>query len=300
MKSRQNRDEIVLAIKYTAPFPYEQREKIQVDFGGNGTKSLRLSLEASLKKLGTTYIDIFYVHWWDFTVSIPEFMRTLDDLAAAGKILHLGISDTPAWVVSKANEYARCHGLRQFVVYQGLWNAGTRDFERDILPMCCAEGMAVVLYGTLGQGRFQTKAAFQEREKTNPGRTGPPINEHDKAISSALEEVANARSTDIASVALAYIRSKAPYIFPLIGGRKVEHLRGNIAALELTLSEDDAKEIEKAYYFDHGFPHTFLSGSRFGQGTPRGAFGPRDVFLSDQMGHLDWVQAERSLDSYYS
>ncbi|KAJ5535550.1 Aldo/keto reductase [Penicillium frequentans] len=173
-------------------------------------------------------------------------MRILDDLAAAGKILYLGISDFPAWIVSKANEYARCHGLCQFVVYQGLWNAGIRDFERDILPMCRAEGMALVPYGTLGQGRLQTEAGFQEREKNNPGRTRPPINEHIKAVSTALKRVANAKGTDITSVALAYIRSKAPYVFPLVGGRKVEHLKRNIAALNLTMSQEESKNIVNA------------------------------------------------------
>ena len=105
-------------------------KEIIVNSAGNGTKSLHISLEASLKKLQTNYIDLLYVHWWDFTCSIPELMQSLNTMVLQGKVLYLGVSDTPAWVVSKANEYARQNGMRQFSVYQGRWSAEHRDFER--------------------------------------------------------------------------------------------------------------------------------------------------------------------------
>jgi aryl-alcohol dehydrogenase-like predicted oxidoreductase len=177
LSSRGNRDEIVLATKFTTGYKTHQKEKIQSNYGGNGTKSLRVSVELSLKKLQTDYIDLLYLHWWDYSVTIPELMHSLNDLVVAGKVLYLGVSDTPAWVVAKANQYARDHGLRQFVVYQGLWNASIRDFERDIIPMCRDEGMGLLPYGTLGQGRFQTEEGFKEREKNNPGRKMKPANE---------------------------------------------------------------------------------------------------------------------------
>lgn len=135
MEERGNRDQMVIATKYTTGFKTYQKDVLQSTSVGNSAKSLRVSLEASLKKLKTDYIDILYVHWWDFTTSIPELMKSLNAAADAGKIIYLGVSDTPAWVVSKANEYARNHGLRQFVVYQGQWSAASRDFERDIIPM---------------------------------------------------------------------------------------------------------------------------------------------------------------------
>jgi aryl-alcohol dehydrogenase-like predicted oxidoreductase len=105
MKERGVRHEIVLATKFTTCFPdpgNAPRQKI--NYAGNSTKSLRVSLEASLKKLQTDYIDVLYVHWWDFTTSIPELMQSLNGVVNAGKVLYLGVSDTPAWVVSKANE----------------------------------------------------------------------------------------------------------------------------------------------------------------------------------------------------
>ncbi|KAJ8097666.1 NADP-dependent oxidoreductase domain-containing protein [Lipomyces tetrasporus] len=251
--------------------------------GGNGTKSMRISLEESLRKLQTSYIDLFYLHWWDFTVTIPELMHSLNDLVASGKVLCLGVSDTPAWVVAKANQYARDHGLRQFVVYQGMWNASMRDFEREILPMCRDEGMGLCPYGTLNQGRFQTEAGFKEREMYSPGRNFKPLSEHDKKVSRVLEEVSKAKGVELTNVALAYVLHKAPYVFPIVGGRKVDHLKGNIAALE------------SAYEFDPGFPHTFLSGTLFDNSAPMGAYGPGDVWLTKQLGDFDWVQLSKPI-----
>jgi aryl-alcohol dehydrogenase-like predicted oxidoreductase len=120
---------------------------------------MHLSVEASLKKLRTSYIDILYVHWWDWDTSVEEVMNGLHVLVQQGKVLYLvsvlismltptlanmcrwqGISDSPAWVVSKANQYARDHGKTPFVIYQGAWNVMLRDFERDIIPMARSEG----------------------------------------------------------------------------------------------------------------------------------------------------------------
>lgn len=103
---------------------------------------MRLSVEASLKKLRTSYVDILYLHWWDFDTSVEEVMNGLHILVQQGKVLYLGISDTPAWIVSKANQYARDHGKTPFAIYQGMWNILERSFERDIIPMARAEGTA--------------------------------------------------------------------------------------------------------------------------------------------------------------
>lgn len=250
---------------------------------------MRISLEASLRKLQTTYIDLFYVHWWDYTVSIPELMHSLNDLVVSGKVLYLGISDTPAWVVAKANQYARDHGLRQFTVYQGMWNAAMRDFERDIIPMCRDEGMGLCPYGVLNQGRFQTEEGFKEREKRNDGRNFIPLSEHDKKVSRVLEDVANAKGVELLQVALAYVLQKTPYVFPIVGARKVEHIKGVVPAVGITLTTEEIEKIESAYTFDPGFPHTFLSGTLFGDGAPQGAYGPGDVWLTKPLGTFDWV-----------
>lgn len=291
MAARQNRDELVLATKYTTPYMTHQKDKIQSNYGGNGAKSMKVSLEQSLQKLQTSYVDLLYVHWWDYTTSIPELMHSLDDLVKSGKVIYLGISDTPAWIVAKANQYARDHGLRQFSVYQGMWNAALRDFEREIIPMCRDDGMAMCPYGVLNQGRFQTEAGFKEREKHNPGRNFIPLSEHDKQVSLALEGIANRKGTGLLNIALAYVMQKAPYVFPIVGGRKVEHLKGNIEALTVTLTEDEVAQVEQAYPFDYGFPNTFLSGSLFDGRPSSTADGPGDVWLTKSLGTFDWVSA---------
>jgi aryl-alcohol dehydrogenase-like predicted oxidoreductase len=284
MAARKNRDQIVLATKYTMGFTaYKGFDGIiQSNYGGNGTKSLRVSLEASLKKLQTDYVDILYLHWWDFTASIEEIMLSLNDMVRAGKVLYLGISDTPAWIVSKANQYARDHGLRQFVVYQGKWNAAIRDFERDIIPMCQSEGMGLAPWAALGGGNFKSEEAWKAQEGR---KTGGP-NENERKVSAALEKIAKSKDSLITSVALAYVMHKAPYVFPIVGCRKLEHLKGNIEALSLELSDSDVAEIEAAASFDHGFPLTMLSS--FGQ-SPQGAKGPGDVILTKMSGHFDYV-----------
>lgn len=104
MKERKIREEIVIATKFTTSFANTETVRQRINYAGNSTKSLRVSVDASLKKLQTDYIDLLYVHWWDFTTSIPELMQSLNQMIQAGKVLYLGVSDTPAWVVSKANE----------------------------------------------------------------------------------------------------------------------------------------------------------------------------------------------------
>ena len=132
-----------LALQYTTNYKRgaplsEIPQKTQ--YVGNSLKSLHNSVNASLKKLRTDHIDILYVHWWDYTTSIEEVMNGLHNLVTQGKVLYLGVSDTPAWIVSKANTYARLTGKTPFVIYQGAWNIMQRDFERDILPMALHEG----------------------------------------------------------------------------------------------------------------------------------------------------------------
>ena len=143
-------------------------------------------------------------------------MQSLNQLVAAGKVLYLGVSDTPAWVVSKANEYARNHGLRQFSVYQGRWSAASRDFEREIIPMAREEGMALAPWGSLGGGNFKT----EEQRKKQDGRQVPASEDQIK-MSRVLETVAKRKNTIITSIALAYVMHKTPYVFPIVGGRTV-------------------------------------------------------------------------------
>lgn len=281
LQKRGNRDQMVIATKYTTPYRLSHIDKeIVVNTTGNGTKSLHLSVTNSLKKLQTDYIDVLWMHWWDMSTSIPEIMQSLNQLVLAGKVLYLGVSDTPAWVVSKANEYARNHGLRQFSVYQGRWSAEYRDFEREIIPMCIEEGMGFCPWGALGGGSFKSE---EQRKAANEGRKIPE-RETAVKVSKVLEGIAQKKGTLITSIALAYVMHKTPYVFPIVGGRKVEHLKGNIEALNIKLSEEDMKEIEEAIPFDYGFPMNFL-----GNGDLKGNF------LLVSAGHFDYVEEKKSI-----
>lgn len=161
-------------------------------------KSMHVSIKRSLEKLQTDYIDILYVHWWDITTSVEEVMHGLNTLITAGKVLYLGISDTPAWLVVKANDYARAHGLRPFSIYQGRWNALLRDMEKDIIPMCRDQGMAIAPFGSLGQGKFRTAAA-REAEHTGSGRAAE-LSQDEICISEVLEAVAKRKSSTLHAV----------------------------------------------------------------------------------------------------
>ncbi|KAK1089605.1 hypothetical protein LTR48_000365 [Friedmanniomyces endolithicus] len=313
MERRGVRNEIVLATKYTTGYIGANAGAVQSNYAGNNTKSLHVSVEASLKKLRTSYIDILYLHWWDFTTSVPEIMTSLNSLADRGKVLYLGISDTPAWLVSKANQYARDHGLRPFVVYQGRWSAALRDFERDIIPMCEAEGMGIAPWGVLGGGHFKTEEQMRKEE----GRKAfMPATDAEMAVSKVLERIAKGKGRVMTSIAyvsppslftrttstleperanldvsLAYCMQKTPNVFPIVGGRKVEQLQGNIAALSIKLSAQEIEAIEEAYPFDYGFPLNFLF---IGQKQPS-RYG-NDVLLTKMSAHLDVVQRPRAIE----
>lgn len=224
-----------------------------------------------------------YVHFWDMTTGVEELMQSLNHLVQAGKVLYLGISDTPAWFVVKANDYARHHGLRPFSVYQGRWSAAERDFERDIIPMCMDQGMALCPWGALGGGYFKP----QDQIHKDGGRKMPNVAAKNAAlVSETLERVARRKGTLITSVALAYVLHKSPYVFPICGGRKVEHLKGNIEALALKLTREDMEEIEGAYPFEMGFPMNFLGGSA----------DPKENPLANRFGVFDYVEAVKPIE----
>ncbi|KAL4987989.1 putative sterigmatocystin biosynthesis dehydrogenase stcV [Aspergillus falconensis] len=252
--SRQNRDELVLATKYTMPYRLMGPEKIKSNFQGSHSKSLRLSVEASLAKLRTDYIDLLYVHMWDFSTGVEEIMQSLHHLVAAGKVLNIGISDAPAWIVVKCNEYARFHGLTRFCVYQGRWSCSYRDFERDILPMCQSEGLALAPWGALGRGQFKSAEEFQQEGTRNMG----PQEEKHRLMGAKLAEVGQRKGVAVAAIALAYLLHKAPYVFPVIGCRTVEQLETNITSLGVELTDEEIYDIEDTTPFDVGFPMAFL------------------------------------------
>lgn len=143
-------------------------------------------------------------------------------------------------------------------MYQGRWSAEHRDFEREIIHMAKEEGMGLCPWGALGGGNFKS----DEQRKSQEGRKMGEASEAAIKISKVLETIATSKKTEITSVALAYVMAKTPYVFPIVGGRKFEHLKGNIEGLKVNLNDEDMAAIEEAHPFDIGFPMNFLGGPR--------------------------------------
>jgi len=259
-EARGIRDQLFIATKYTTDFKRRDNTIHQkILYAGNNAKSLHISVEASLQKLRTTYIDLLYLHWWDWDTGVEEVMKSLHTLVLQGKVIYLGVSDTPAWIVSKANQYARDHALTPFSVYQGAWNIMERSFEREIIPMAKSEGMALAPWNVLAGGKIRTDEEEEKRRQTGEnGRAWAGSwerNEKEKKVCKALEKVAaDVGAKNITSVAIAYLMQKTPYVFPIIGGRKVEHLLANLEALEISLSDDQITSLESVVEFEPGFP----------------------------------------------
>ncbi|KAI0633425.1 aryl-alcohol dehydrogenase [Trametes polyzona] len=265
MELRGIRDQIVIATKYSTNYKAGRDDiKQKSAYVGNSAKSLHISVEQSLKKLRTSYIDILYIHWWDWNTSVEEVMNALHALVVTGKVLYLGISDTPAWVVTDANRYARMSNQTPFSIYQGSWNVLERDFEREIIPMARAQGMALAPFNVLAGGKIRTDEEEQRRRETGEkGRVlfGPDWerNETQRKVAKVLEQVASeVGASNIQAVAIAYVMQRTPYVFPVIGGRKVEHLYANLEALDIDLSEEQIRGIESVVPFELGFPYTII------------------------------------------
>jgi aryl-alcohol dehydrogenase-like predicted oxidoreductase len=264
MAARKNRYFRFVETKFTNNYRHwELGGGRTVNFSGNSKKSLHVSVQDSLKKLQTSYIDLLYVHWWDWTTSIEELMDSLHILVNQGKVLYLGISDAPAWVVSAANVYAQSRGKTQFSVYQGRWNVMSRDFERDIIPMARHFGMALCPWNVLAGGKLQTTKQIEAR--TAIGETlrvfsGTQQTDEQRKTSYALEKIAAEKGPDVSiqQVALAYVMQKTTNVFPIVGCRKVEQLADNIKALSVHLTDDDIASLESISQFDAGFPHTMI------------------------------------------
>ncbi|KAI5899538.1 Aldo/keto reductase [Schizophyllum commune H4-8] len=232
MEARGNRDEMVVSTKYTGNLKSGQQAN--------------LSIDSSLKRLRTHYIDILYVHWWDYRTSIREVMDHLHALVVAGKVLYLAVADTPAWVVSAANEYARMANKTPFCMYQGGWNVLDRVFERDIIPMARQYGMAVAPWNVFANGKIRND--FHESD-----------GDEDTEVLKALRKVADELHVEsIRSVALAYLMQKTAYVFPTVSGLDVDAFNEYLIALEISLTEQQLKLIENAKKFDPGFPHSTI------------------------------------------
>lgn len=267
MDGVQRQPRPVIATKYTAGYKnHDKAIKFHSNFAGNSAKSLYVSIHDSLKKLRTDYIDILYVHWWDFATSVEEIMTHLHSYIISHNVLYLGASNLPAWVVVKANMYARAHGLTPFSLYEGRWNAAYRDMEAEIIPMCEDQGMAIVPWASLGGGQLISSKQREEAAKDAGAR---PVaysqSEHDIKVCDAIEKISDNRECSFQAVALAYLYAQSTYVFPIVGVQTVEHVKAMNDSLRIKLTDDEVKEIQMAKPFNPQFPvdfHYTYSGGR--------------------------------------
>ena len=250
-----DREHFVLATKYSL---FTRRD--DPSFSGNSRKNMVQAIEASLKRLKTDYIDLYWLHAWDFTTPVEEVLRGLDDLVRAGKILYIGISDTPAWIVSQANTIAELRGWSRFVGLQLKYSLVERTAERDLLPMANHFDMGVTAWGVLGSGVLTGK--FNKKETAEDSRIniyGGPKEEELK-IAEKVIEIANEIGATPSQVALSWVRQQKGVIIPILGARKVEQLEDNLSSLKITLSDEHLTKLNEASKIDLGFPHEFLNG----------------------------------------
>ncbi|RPJ45137.1 MAG: aldo/keto reductase, partial [Candidatus Latescibacterota bacterium] len=182
---------------------------------GNHRKSLVRSLEESLRRLGTDFVDLYWVHAWDFRTPIEEVMRALDDVVRAGKVLYAGVSDTPAWIVSRANTIAELRGWTPFVALQVEYSLVERTVERELLPMARALDLAVTPWAPLGAGVLTGKFTRGARPAATRLKEGSSkLGERPLAIARAVDAVADARGVPSSQVALAWLRSRRGNVIP--------------------------------------------------------------------------------------
>lgn len=253
MREDQDRARIVLATKYTAPL-----RSRDINASGNSRKNMMDSVHESLTRLGTDYIDVFWVHARDFTTPIEEVMRGLDDLVRQGKVLYVGISDTPAWEVSRANMLADLRGWTSFIGLQIRYSLLDRAAERDLLPMAKTLDLAVTPWDTLGSGILTGK---YNRDSDTVGRAAlrGRLEDRDLSIASEVVAIADKLGRTPAQVALNWARQGLGVIVPLVGARTRDQLDDNLGCLEFELSADDKAKLDEASAIELGFPHDFLN-----------------------------------------
>jgi aryl-alcohol dehydrogenase-like predicted oxidoreductase len=247
------RDRFVLATKYTL-----SRDGHDPNAAGGHRKNLMLSLETSLRRLRTDYIDVYWVHIWDRRTPIEETMRALDDAVRAGKILYVGISDAPAWVVARANTLAEWRGWSPFVGLQVPYNLLKRDVERELLPVARAFGMSVAAWGPLASGVLTGKYTRPGAEPGSRVAAGS-VTEREHAVARQVQEVADELGCSPAQVALAWTMARDPAVHPILGARRLDQLLDNLAVLDCQLPTEAVDRLNAATGFQIGFPTDFIA-----------------------------------------
>ena len=264
-----HREEVIVATKYTnAAVGFSGQPGTDANAGGNQRKNMVQAVEASLKRLGTDYIDLYWLHVWDQITPVEEVVRAFDDLIRAGKVLYVGISDAPAWVVAKSNTLAELRGWTRYVGLQIEYSLLERTVERELIPMAKDQQMTVLAWSPLKNGMLTGKY-LPENVKQSRAEGSRMHSEMMKGFG-GIEESAHATVREIvavgkelgvsaAQVALAWLRYRPVPVIPIIGATKLTQIADNISSLDVKLSPEHLERLDQASAVSMGFPHDFLS-----------------------------------------
>jgi aryl-alcohol dehydrogenase-like predicted oxidoreductase len=249
------RESFVLGTKYTV-----SRDRADPNAAGNHRKNLRASLDTSLRRLRTDYLDVYWVHMWDRHTPIEETMRALDEAVQAGKVLYVGISDAPAWVVARAQTLAQWHDWSPFAGLQVPYSLLQRDIERELLPMAESLGLGVTAWSPLAGGVLSGK--YTRADAVPDGGTrlaADSLSTRDHAVARVVQEVADELGATPSQVAIAWTMVRSRAVHPIVGARHAGQLRDNLAAAELVLPSEVVARLEQATEFTLGFPSDFIA-----------------------------------------
>jgi aryl-alcohol dehydrogenase-like predicted oxidoreductase len=244
LRDMADRDEIVVATKVF--FPTRGGHNVH----GLSRKSIFHNIDASLKRLGMDYVDLYQIHRWDYRTPIEETMEALHDVVKAGKARYIGASSMFAWQFAKAQQVAQQHGWTRFVTMQDHYNLLNREEEREMLPLCADQGVGVIPWSPLARGRLTRDWSEQtERERTDDlmGPLYAKTLESDRAIVDQVAAIAARRGVPRAQVALAWLLSKPVISAPIVGATRVQHLDDAVAALSVKLDAEEIVALEAPY-----------------------------------------------------
>jgi len=250
IKDFAQRDQLVIATKVFNPMGPGQNDK------GLSRKHIMSAIDASLKRLGTDYVDLYQIHRWDYDTPIEETMEALHDVVKSGKARYIGASSMYSWQLAKAQYTADLHGWTRFVSMQPHYNLIYREEEREMIPFCIDQKMAVIPWSPLARGlltRGPAKEQQTERSKTDPFAKTLYSADVDFQIISRLDEMSKEKGVPHAQLALAWMLNKPAVTSPIIGASKPGHLEDAVAALSVKLTEDEVRRLEELYQ-----PHPVL------------------------------------------
>jgi aryl-alcohol dehydrogenase-like predicted oxidoreductase len=259
------RERLVLATKYTL-----LTRPGDPNSGGNHRKNMVRSVEASLQRLNTDYIDLLYLHVWDSTTPVEEILRAMDDLVRAGKVLYVGISDTPAWQVARMQAIADLRGWSPLIALQIEYSLIERTVERDLVPMAAELGLGVIPWSPLGSGVLTGKYTRADLDagagsgdpvgtRKNVAASAGSLTERGLAIADVVKDVATEIGATPAQVAIAWTLRNPAVSSPIIGARTPAQLADNLGALDVRLTDAQVDALEQASAIELGFPHDLLA-----------------------------------------